>query len=103
MIIKPFNGVIKPCVVQPIAASRTAKICTANSKENMPTLPWQRLEATRQWLLQQGKPGKNAADTLLEQVCRLRALEAYCNTLPEGETKRVMLQLVQGKLVAIPV
>lgn len=100
--VKPFHGVVKPGILRPKGAVPGQKVVLRPpvAGEMSPT-PLQRVEATRQWLCKLGPQGVHAAEVVVEQFHRLRAIEAFSRGLPEGDVKAAILRLIEGKLIAV--
>lgn len=93
---KSFQGIVRPGIFDP----RGTSVRPTEPGETTPT-HWQRLEATRQWLVGHGKYGQFAADVLVEQFHRLQAIKSWSQSLPDGDVKDVLTRLLDGKLTVV--
>ena len=99
---KSFQGIVKPGMFDPRGVKPGGKpTVRAPEKEETTQTHWQRLEATRQWLVKRGPYGCFAADVLIEQFHRITALKQYVETMPEGEAKTVLRRIADGKLTVV--
>lgn len=103
-----FHGVVRPQRITMHGlvpgAGKTLDFRKPEKGETTP-LPWQRVEAARQWLTKQNDTrAHQVAEVLTEHWMRLQALKAAIQQkIPEGELRTVLLHLIEGKVVAIRV